>query len=155
MEIIAIIIVLVVGWSVSRAIGKNFRNRYEKLLRDISLRTEQISHLESKVQAQIGEALSLIHSRKHRSIGLEDLVILDRYVVYTKRPIATYYNTRSGEVLALSGSESTLIISKTEIESRDLQHLIASKSQRSRFQKPEEKKESKKDENIIPFRRAM
>jgi len=159
MEIFAIIIIFLAGWIASKIISKHFEGRYQTSLHDIFILSEQASELESKIKAQIEEVISRVNVPKYSFIDLDDLVLADRSIVYTKQPISTYYNKRSGKMLSIPELSSTLIVTKREIDFYDLETLLANtKYQDSvvyKAQGPEEREEEKEEskKKILPFSR--
>lgn len=150
MDLLSLVLVLVVGILISRRISKRIKTQQDELLAHISEKTERLKRFESELVAetrhQEWESLGL-HTK--RCIGLENLVLLDRSVVYTKRSVETYYDENSGHVFAFSSNPIMLVSSKFEIEPQDLRSFLLSESKRT--QKVMEEPEIEGYQKIIPI----
>lgn len=149
MELVSILILIVIWWGTSYTIERRGRQARHEFVGALSDRLQETLRLQSQIEAGFKRMPDLrARERRHRPIDMENLVLVDRSVVYTKKSIETYYEVKSGRVVALSGPESMLMISKAEISSRELQDLIASRTPRPL---PDKSKSSRTEKNVSRF----
>ena len=137
-------IVLLLGWFVSNRVQRRTVRQRDALLERLNEKAARMRRVESELDERFRMVSSRFspHPTRHR-IDLRNFILVDRSLMYTKRAVQTYYNLVTGEVAAIYGQESMLVVSKREIDRSDLERLLESKSgtgsaKKERLADPEE-----------------